>query len=800
MKVTYRWLQEMVNLEVGPEELAERLTMAGAEVEAVVKVDAKMPGVVVGKVTDLWKDEKRSSVHWCRVAVGGSELTIACGAPNVSVGIKSPVALPGAVLPGGRKIEPRSLGNLVSEGMLCSEWELGLGEDTAGIMILPASSRVGEPVSQALELDDCVIEINVTPNRPDLLSVRGVAREIAALTGAAFRSPSWEMPSEGAPIGEFVSVRVKDYALCPNYTARLIRGIKVVSSPFHLRRRLFVCGFRSVNNVVDATNYVMLESGQPLHAFDFRLLEGGGIIVRPAREGETIVTIDGVERGLSSRVLVIADSAKPVAVAGVMGGMNSEVSAATVEVLLESAFFNPVTVRRSARELGLSTEASRRFERTVDRAVVPEALHCSSALIVASAGGSVAGGWIDKKRKQFRTPVVRLNCSRVSRFLGVELDPAVCVRILSALGLEHLGGKSSTLRFKVPSWRPDLTREADLAEEIARLYGYEKIPTTAPRGEIAPLPPPGEYRLAVRIREILCASGLDEVITYSFMNQLDLEGLELDENDPWRRMVQIANPLSKEEGWLRTTLLPGLLRVVKHNLNRNVDQVEAFEVGRVFLSCGGSSPPAEEGRLALVLCPGREQNGLFERPRPNFFSLKGILEELLLCLGLNGIAFSPETHPFFQPGRSTRVRAGGDWLGWAGEATESVRESFDVARPVFLAEIALDRFPVPGEVPVRFRPLPLYPAVGRDVAIIVDETVAYDDITRAMEELRPPLLEDWRLFDIYRGHPLARGEKSLAFKLIYRSASGTLLDKKVSEVHQAFKEALARRLSCRFRE
>ncbi len=800
MKVTYNWLKEMVDLEAGPEELAERLTMAGAEVESVEKIEAGLPGVLVGKVVARERDAGRPRIHWCRVSAGTTEHTVACGAPNVVVGMKSALALPGTVLPGGRKIEPRKIGGRVSEGMLCSEQELGLGDDAAGIVDLPAAARSGDPVAAALALPDYVIEVNVTPNRPDLLSVRGVAREAAVVFNTAFNPPASEPFREGGPIGNEAAVEVKDFTRCPNYTARLIREVKVAPSPFTIRRRLALCGIRPINNIVDATNYVLLETGQPLHAFDFRLLRGGKIIVRRARKGEKIVTIDGVERVLSPEVLVIADQSRPVAAAGIMGGIETEVSDATREVLLESAFFNPVTVRRSARELGLFTEASRRFERTVDPAAVPESLHRAAGIIAGLSAGIPAAGWIDEKKRRFRPVTIRVNCRRLSEFLGMEVEPDRCRKLLSPLGVEFSGGRGASLSFRAPSWRPDLTREADLAEEIARLHGYQNFAPSTPRVKISPRPLPRRHRRDARFREIAAASGLDEAVNYSFMNRWDLEGLGLEAGDPLLRLVEIANPPNRENGWLRTTLLTGLLRAVHHNLNQSADRMDIFELGRVYLSAGDASPPDEESRLALALCPGREPEGWRPSPQPDFFSLKGLLEEFFSRLGVSGAEFRPARHPLFKAGRTAEIIVDGRRRGWAGEASEAARTKFDISRPVFIAEIAVDGLADPDRSPTAYRPLPQYPAVGRDIAVIVDESTPYARVARAIEKLKPPLVEDWALFDIYRGRPLEAGKKSLAFKLRYRSESATLVDKKVTEIHEAFKEALAAELGCRFRE
>jgi phenylalanyl-tRNA synthetase beta chain len=798
MKVSYNWLREFVEIELDPEALAERLTLSGAEVERVEKITPAFSGVVAARVAAIDPDPKKPGWSWCRVEAGGRELTALCAAPNLSVGLLTAAALPGAVLPGGR-VEAKQMGERISEAVLCSEQELGLGDDEGGVIELPPSLAPGQPLEEAPGIVDSVLEIDVTPNRPDLLSIRGVARDIAALTGRPLLSPEEIVLPDGPEIGEEAGVTVEDYSLCPRYCARLIRGVRVGPSPFPIRRRLRLGGIKPVNNVVDATNYLLLELGHPLHAFDHAALKGGEVIVRAAREGESIVTIDGSERVLPAATLVIADREKPVAVAGVMGGLHSEIGEGTANVLLESAVFNPVSIRRTGRALGMSTEASRRFERGADPEIPPFALDRAAALIVELAGGRVARGVIDRKQKDFSPPAVIIRPERAGRLLGYPVSPDLVKTTLSRLGLEHLEGDRDRLRFSIPPWRPDLTREVDLVEELARLTGFDRIPAHLPTAEMISPPDPPERTVPEAVREVLLGLGLDEVITYSFLDPKSLDRLGLEPDNPLRRAGRITNPVNKEQCLLRTTLIPGLLEVLSGNYNRKVMPVNIFEWGAVF-GRENSSPPRERTLLSLLIS-GPAVRPDWRRPEPetDFFTLKGILELLGGRLRLGPLVFSPREDPVFQPGQCARIEADGVLLGVAGKVSARVLEAYSISAPVFLAELEAGPFLAAAGGDLPFLKLDQYPAVRRDMALVVDESLPYRTVGEALERHRPELLEDYELFDLYRGSQVPEGKKSFAFRLNYRSRYDTLCEATVNKVHQEFQDALISELGCSFR-
>ncbi len=800
MKVLYSRLKEWVDFDLSPDDLAAALTQVGAEVESLTPAFPPLEKVVVGRVLSCADDPRHRDWKWCEVSVGEKKLELLCGAPNILPGLLAAVALPGAVLPGGARVGERKFGDKISAGMVCSEKELDLGDDHSGVLELPAGARPGESLAKTLGLEDWVLELDITPNRPDLLSVRGVAREIAALVGGELKEIKLALAETSPPVEELTSVTIEDYQRCPRYCARIIRGIEIRRSPLWLRRRLRLSGIRPINNVVDATNYIMAEWGQPLHAFDFQKLKGGRVVVRRARRGEKIVTIDEKERVLEETDLVIADESRPVALAGVMGGGETEVSEGTSELLLESAYFEPRGIRRTSKRLGLSSEASHRFERGIDPNLPPEALDRVCALIVKLAGGEIVREKLDIKEEDFNRREVRLRPARTAVYLGVEIKAKRIRDMLESLGLNCREDGPEGMVFQVPTWRPDLTREVDLIEEVARRYGYDRIPAALPRAAVVCYPRAEEEIFQEHIRDILIGLGLNETINYSFMSSADQAGLRLSPEQTTLAAVEVINPVNREQNLLRTTLIPGLLRVVLHNRNRRAERIDLFELGKIFIS-RGEELPEEYYSLGLVLARGEgEDFWQGAPPEDDFYSLKGKVEVLLSRLRIFGVRFSPASHPVFQPGRAVKVVAGDRELGWAGAVNDLVLKNFSLDGPVFLAELKEEELLRARRSEVKYQPLPLYPAVTRDIALIVKEEISYERIREELESHRPEFLESYSLFDLYRGDPIPEGEKSLAFHLRYRSYRGTLLEEEVSKVHRILKEELARGLDCRFRE
>lgn len=802
MKVSYNWLNELCPIELTPDELAERLTLSGAEVERVEKIGTLFTEVVVGKVLAVEPDEKKSNWFWCRVDIGKRIISTLCAAPNVRMGLLTAVMLPGGHPVGvEKKVEIREIGERISEAVLCSEKELGLGDNDRGIIELARECIPGQYLSEVLKLEDAILDIDVTPNRPDLLSHRGVARDISALTGRKMREINISLEASGPPIKESTTIEVLDYNDCPRYCARLIRGVKIAESPLWLRRRLQLCGIKPVNNVVDATNYLLLEIGHPLHAFDYNRLSGGRIIVRKAIPGESIVTIDGDERKLEETMLVIADEEKPVAVAGVMGGLYTEISEDTSIVLLESAYFNPISIRRTSRRLGLSSDASRRFERGADPLAADYALDRTAALIVELAGGAVAKGMIDKCKQNFDKVRAGIRPKRTELLLGYQSSESTIIELLSRLGLELIpGGEEGTLNFQIPSWRPDLNREVDLIEEVARLTGFDKIPATIPVSKIT-CQRRGDVETARHhLSEICRGVGLDEVITYSFLSPGVFERLGLCSDDPLCQACEITNPVNKEQRLLRTTLIPGLLEIIERNLNQKARQVNIFEIGRVFNLEKDDVKPKERMLFTFTLFYRPDKaDWCGKEPVHGFYYLKGILELIVERMKLKGLEFKPVAHPILQPGQGARILIDGQEVGMAGVVADNILANYSLLSPVYLAEMEFDIFPISGGKIPRFQQLIQYPPVRRDMAMVLNESIPYSRVRETIEKHRPELLEGYFLFDLYRGDQISKGKKSFAFSLQYRSPNDTLCETTVKNIHQVFLDNLTEDLGCTFR-
>ena len=632
MRVSLEWLREYVDVTGSPEDLARRLTMAGLEVEALHRLGEGIHGVVVAEVLDVRQHPHADRLSVCRVHDGQEVLEIVCGAPNVRPGMKAPLARVGAKLPDGRVIRKAKIRGVESRGMLCSEQELNLAQTSDGIYALPDDLPVGVDLRQALALEDWILEIGVTPNRPDCLSLVGVAREVAAITGAGWRLPPVAPQEAQEPVSQWASVEIREPELCWRYAARVLLDVRVAPSPRWLARRLEAAGLRPINNVVDVTNYVLLELGHPLHAFDCDRLAGRRIVVQRAKGGERFTTLDGVARTLPEDALLICDARGPVAVAGVMGGQDSGVTEATRTVLLESAYFLPASVRRTSKRLGLTTEASYRFERGTDPQGLILALDRAARLIAELSGARVARGRLDVYPRPWTPRRIRLRPARVRRVLGIPLSAQEIRERLQRLGLTVTQGGEESLEVAIPSHRVDLDQEADLIEEVARLGGYDQIPTPLPSGSLMSeaLEPPAPWPA---VRRALLGQGWNEVISYSFMDLGDLDRLRIPQDHPLRRTVVLRNPLSTEQAHLRTTLLPGLLRALRWNQHRGVTRGKLFEWGRIFLPQPGEKLPREPMRIGGVWWGTREPQG-WHRPaaEADFFDVKGAVEGLLCTL------------------------------------------------------------------------------------------------------------------------------------------------------------------------
>jgi phenylalanyl-tRNA synthetase beta chain len=799
MRVSFEWLREFVPVEITPEAVADRLTMAGLEVEALEDWGQSFERVVVGRIADIAVHPSSGRLLVCRVEVGTEVLTIICGAHNIALGDHVPVALVGAVLPSGRSITAERVAGVVSEGMLCSAAELGFTDTSAGILILPATSTPGVSLASQLGLRDVVLEVNVTPNRPDCLSIFGISREVSALTGVPLNPPDTRVPETGAAIEAMTSVTVEAPELCPRYAARLIADVHVGPSPLWVQRRLLVCGSRPRNNVVDTTNYLLLELGHPLHAFDYETLHERRIVVRVAHPAEVCVTLDGIARSLDPSVLVIADAARPVGIGGVMGGQNSEIREASTRVLLESAYFQPQNIRRTAKTLALRTEASYRFERGADFEGLIGSLDRCAALIAQLAGGAVAQGRIDVAAKRYVAPRIPVRVGRVNMVLGVDLTREAVAQCCAHLQLPTSVRSSTEVEVEVPSFRRDLAREIDIIEEVGRLHSYQAIPTSLPRVRLEAVPRSPQQEARRRVLEYLVGCGYTQVINYSFMPEEDLDRLQLPADDPLRSVVPLRNPLSKEAGVLRTTLISSLLRTISLNLNRDLRDLMIFELGRVFRQQNGLLP--QEPHLLGLAVTGAFGGQHWGQPARalDFYDLVGVLELLTDRLQLPPFCVTAAAVPYCHPGKSALLTIGDEPVGVVGEIHPTVLAAFDLSQAVTLTEIDFDRLLGQGSSPVQFRPLARYPSVTRDVSIIVDTAVPAGQALTFLQRFRPELLREVRLFDVYSGKPVPIGKKSLTFALTYRADDRTLTDEEVNGIQTRVVEQLRQRFGAQLR-
>ncbi len=794
MQVPYQWLKEYVDPGMTAQQLADLMTLSGIEVGVVERFGSDLPGVVVGQVKKVEQHPGRSNLTLVEVDTGNSILNIVCGAHNIKAKDKVPVAKPGSKLPGERLIKEAKLYGVLSSGMLCSAQELGLelgAEDE--ILILEEDASLGEAIDRLLGFDEEILYLDLTPNRSDCLGLIGVAHEVAALTGAQVVFPSCEPVEGGRQLKDFFQVTVEDPEWCPRYTARAIEEITIEKSPLWMQLRLLKAGIRPISNVVDITNYVMWEYGQPLHAFDLDLLTDSEIIVRRAKDGEALITLDGVKRELDSEVLVIADSNKAVGLAGVMGGENTEITEATRAVLIEAAAFNPKNIRLTARRFTLPSEASQRFEKGVNHEAVLEAQNRAAYLIGELTGGKVLHGLIDINSSTVKPWPVQLKPSRVNKILGMDIAKEEIMSILKRLGLQLEQIEEDLLLVTVPLRRPDLLIEEDLIEEIVRLHGYERVPTTLPRGELIENRESLAERLKTMVRDLLVSCGFYECITYSFINPANLNRLRITGDDPRLRLIPVQNPFSEEQAVMRTTLLPGLLKAVQQNISYRELNMQLFELGIIYTpkELPIKNLPEETERLTLLvsgLAP--EPNWVVPSRQAGFYEIKGALELIFKRLQIEGITYIDRAELFTHPTRSAQLLLDGEKIGFIGDLHPDVAADFDLEQPVTLAEIELDPLFKKANLVPRMIPLPRYPAANRDLAVVVAKEVSAAKLEEAIWAVGGELLYAVRLFDLYEGKQVPAGKRSLAYSLVFRRDEGTLTEAEVNAAQSKIEEAL----------
>lgn len=795
MKFTIDWLKNYLDIgEVAPEKLADELTMIGLEVESVTSLYEDLSGLKTGRVLSVEPHPNADKLTLCTVAVGEDTLQIVCGAPNVREGLNVVVALPGTTLPGDFKIKKSKVRGVESQGMICSERELELSEDHQGIMELDPGIEPGQSFIESTGLSDTQLEVDLTPNRPDCTSVIGVAREIAGIYRKNITTPlkNIELATTSASFG----VEVENPELCPRYAARLITGIAIGPSPWWLRKRLLSVGQRPINNVVDITNFVMLEYGQPLHAFDFDTLADKKIVVRTPRPDEkTFTTLDNVERKLDPDMLMICDGQEPVAVGGVMGGLYSEVTDKTVNVLLESACFNDVSIRRTARKLNLSTDASYRFERGVDPLGTIDAMERAVRLMCEIAGGTAEEGGLDVK-VEHQPRVLQLRASKSAALLGVDLNLDELSELLQSIEIGCEKEDDDTLRVTIPSFRVDLEREADLIEEIARLYGFNNIPVTLPEVDLSYPEQDSERLKRNQATSIMLQSGYSEAINYSFVSSGYDDALQLAETDPRRSHVKLLNPLTEDQDVMRTSLLPGLLENVRRNLNFQQTSCALFEIGKIFLPKDGQPLPEEPLQLAGVLTGNRygAHSPLhYKAEEVDISDARGAVETLLESMRLSGqnpdqkillkAADENSTEPFCEEGYGIIVAAGDGLIGSIGKLKNEILLELGIKREVYYFDLDFSALAAVSPAAKAFSPLPVYPSVKRDIALVVPTSVASGDLVKIVLSSGEKLVEYCELFDVYQGDKIGGGMKSVALSITYRSATRTLTEKNVEKAH-----------------
>ncbi len=786
MKISLNWLRQWVNVTDSPESIADRLTLVGLEAASVEPFGEGFDKVVIGRILKIERHPNAEKLSLCEVTVGGEEpLSIICGAKNIHEGAVVPVALVGAALPNGMKLKRSKIRGVISEGMICSEEELGLEEHSTGIMLLPEDLPLGKPFFEVTGLKDTLIDFEITPNRGDCLSILGIAREVAAVYDLPLEEKEIAIAETGAPVSEAIRIKIENPRDCPRYCARLVRNVKIGPSPLWLREKLVKLGFRSINNVVDITNYVLLELGQPLHAFDYDTLRGRKIIVRSAGEGEHFVTLDEKERALTAQDLLICDAEGPVAIAGVMGGLNSEVTDATRNVLIESAYFRPGAIRRTARRLGLPTEASYRFEREVDPDGVIRAADLAASLMAELAGGEVAPGVVDADFREKREEIIVLPTRKVRTTLGLKIPDEEIRQILRRLFMAAEETSPGVLKVHVPSYRRDITRVIDLIEEIGRINGLDKIPAALPVREMDTKGIDSNRQQREQARRSLVDAGYYEAINYSFISPAWLDALMIPEEDPLRKVVRLKNPLTEEMSILRPLLIPSLLETARKNFNYRLQDLKIFEFRNIYFASDSRELPEEHLHLAGLIMGKNPYTFGFEKRPFDFLDIKGDLEGVCEVLGLAQVGFtSPDIpRPFLHPGISAEVTVDGLSAGFVGKVNPEVAEAFRIGENVYCFELDFDTLLKGSRRRIKVEEISKYPPVSRDIALVVDLDMPIGKIVERIYAFQNKYLKRVELFDIYLGDEIPEGKKSAAFRITYQALKKTLKDKEVDKIH-----------------
>lgn len=803
MLVPVEWLKDYTELNVSVEEFCDRMIMSGSNLETCEYFGEEIENVVVGKIVDIENHPDADKLVVCQLDTGEDEfIQIVTGATNVFEGAYVPVALHGSKLPGDKKINRGKLRGVESNGMLCSLTELGFEDKVIsakqkdGIWILNGLMAddnwvLGQDFVEAMGLKMAVVDFEITPNRPDCLCMIGMARESAATFSESLKYPETQCQLESGQASDHIQVEIRKPELCGRYVARVVTDVKIQESPWWLQKRLMFAGMRPINNIVDITNFVMLEYGNPMHAFDIRSIEGGKIIVDTAAAGEVFVTLDGSERNLNDSMLLIKDAVKSVAIAGIMGGQNSEISSDTTTILVEAANFNGDSIRATSKKLVLRTEASSRFEKGIDPNLCQAAADRVCRLIEELGAGKVVSGSVDVYPAPATMPPVTVRHARVNNVLGINVPIEEMCRIFESL---EMNVESDGLNMVVtpPSVRQDLLEEIDFIEEIARIYGYDKMPMTLPKGN-QEARKTRERQLKDLAKETMCALGANEVQTYSFVSPKGVDNVRIAEDSWERNFVQIINPLGEENSVMRTILTPNMMEILGRNFSRNIDKVRAFEIGNTFTAnlVDPSGLPEEQDSM-VIAAYGKDEN---------FFTLKGMIVELLNIFGIRGLRFESESeYGVYHPGRCARILFGDQELGIMGEVHPEVAEKYGIGTKCYCGELMFDAVMRVADTEKFYKPLPKYPSTSRDIALLVAEEMQVGTLENIILENGGSLLEKIQLFDVYRGKQIGEGQKSVAFALTYRAADKTLTDEDVALVHNKVLTGLKEQAQATLRE
>lgn len=794
MNLPMSWLGDYTDISgVTPKEYADKMTMSGSKVEAVENLGKDIDKVVVGKVLTCEMHPDSDHLHVCMVDVGESEpIQIVCGAPNVAAGQNVPVALNGSTLPGDIKIKKGKLRGVMSNGMICSHEELGIEasrlgyEPEYGILVLPENAEIGSDVKDLFGLNENVVEFEITSNRPDCFSIIGLARETAATFKKPFNVPVPTFAEAGGDINDMVAVEIADKDKCKRYCARAIKNVKIEPSPKWMRERLEACGVRAINNIVDITNYILLEYGQPMHAFDIRDIAGAKITVRRATEGETIKTLDEQNRTLCADDLVIADNERAIAIAGVMGGFNSEIKDDTTTVVFESAMFDAASVRLTAQRVGLRTEASSRFEKGLDYTNTVPAIERACQLVEELGCGEVVTGMIDCMGNVEDSISIAWRPEKINSFLGTDVSNEDMLDTFLRLGIAV---DTDKMMLYPPSWRPDLLAEADIAEEVARFYGYDMIPTTLMTGATTCGIHTSEQKLEREISEILTSQGMYEIYTYNFQSPQMLDRLNIAKDSPLRNQVKISNPLGEDTSVMRTTMAGSMLETLSRNYNYRTKTAKLFELGRVYI-------PNEKGQLPDE--PRTLMLGMYGDC--DFFDIKGICEEMFYQLHIENVEYERlEDNPVYHPGRCAKITAGGKTIGVIGEVHPAVSRNFEIGTKAYMAELDFSVIFNATDKNVKYTPLTKYPAVTRDFSIVVDRMTPVADIEKVMKKAGGKLLTKLDLNDVYTGSQIPEDKKSVMYKAEFKAPDRSLTGEEADNLHAKIVKALAKDLNAELR-